>query len=130
MVYDKKDPFENRMRRLARESLAQQEQHFAADYAKASNWELLEYVRMWKEYLGHTPHAIEIIGSRYILRRFGGNWRWVLRLGGMSLAGPPPRPDNCKIFKLEIQRQKLIFRGKIGQDEQTIIQLVMKAQNK
>lgn len=130
MVYEKKDPFENKMRRLAHESLAQQELCFAADHAGASEQELIEYIKMWKEWLGHTPHAAEMIGGEYILTRLGGDWRQVLRLGGMALAGPPPKPDNHKIFKLEVQRQKLIFRGKIGKDEQTIMQLVMELQNK
>lgn len=129
MVYEKQDPFENRMRRLARESLALQELRFAAEYAGASDQELVECIRLWKKWLGHTPHAAEMIGGKYILTRFGGDWRRALRLGGMALAGPPPKPDNRRIYKLEIQRQKLIFQGKIGQDEQTIMQLVMEAQN-
>ena len=65
--------------------------------------QLLEYVKMAAEKLGHAPLSKEVPGATYIAKRIG-SWALVLHLAGLPLP-KGVEPPNPKTLKAYLQRR-------------------------
>ena len=101
--------YEATIRRMVKEALEQQEQEFRQQHIKATDEQLLTYLRAWAIRKHHTPWPGEIIGGKYIQERLG-SWNRALLLARL----PAPKTANqSKSFarvREETEKQKEIYR--------------------
>ena len=90
-------------------ALKEKHKKFAKEYEKASLSELLDYVRLCAEDLGHSPAMTEVIGGSFIAYRFEG-WYEVIRRLGLPRPNTPPDSKRRKIYKDEYRRQVRLLK--------------------
>ena len=89
-------------------SLLKKENRFAQAHKDDTNAQLLEYLHTFAKELGRTPNACEIIGGRYIEKRFG-NWNRAVLAAGLAWPRKAPPMQSRLIYRQERERQALIY---------------------
>ncbi len=102
-------------KKLAKEAMQRRERRFMRRYAKASDDELLAYLRGCAEELGFAPNAGDVLGAQLFKKRFGP-WPQVLQRAGLNLTTLGERTHTPAIFEREVQRQ-------LGYHQKTMRQL-------
>lgn len=103
--------YESVIRNRVLKALNEKEAEFEEAYKSASNKELLDYLRNCAVTLKHSPWPREIIGGRYIEKRFG-TYKTALREAEL------PNPKHADLFENfsrvqeEVEIQKVAYRKK------------------
>ena len=90
-------------------ALKRQNEEFAKNNETATDEELINYVIRCARDCRKSPAATEIIGGKYIARRFG-SWNAVLYRAGLPRCGMAPKLENRRIYKREFKIQADLFR--------------------
>ena len=107
--YHRNDLYERKLNQRVRASLEKKEDRFAREHQTDTNVQLLEYLRAFAKELGHTPTACEIIGGRFIEKRFG-DWNRAVQLAGLTWARKAPPMQQRMIYRKERAQQALVFK--------------------
>lgn len=103
------DLYERKLDQRVRTSLLKKEDRFAQDHQNDTDQQLLEYLNRFAGELGHTPNPCEIIGGRFIEKRFG-DWNRAVLLAGLTWARKAPPMQQRLIYRQEKARQALMFK--------------------
>lgn len=106
--YRRNDWYEKKLDQRVRASLLKKEDRFAQEHKDDTDDQLLEYLHGFAKELGHTPNTCEIIGGRFIEKRFG-DWNRAVMLAGLTWPRKAPTMQSRLIYRQEQQRQKLLF---------------------
>ena len=105
------DIYEAVIRRMVTESLQAQEEQFALEHENDTDEQLLTYVRVWAQKLGHSPWPREIAGGEMILKRFG-SWDRVLQNANLRQPVTANKPSAFARYHAEERQQKMVYRQK------------------
>lgn len=103
------EKYQKKLDARVRASLLKKENRFAQKHKEDTNAQLLECLHMFTKELGRTPNACEIIGGRFIEKRFG-NWNRVVLLAGLPWPRKAPPMQQRLIYRKEKARQALMFK--------------------
>ena len=102
------DWYEKKLDQRVRTSLLKKDDRFAQEHKNDTNDQLLAYLRDFAKELGHTPNVCEIIGGKFIEKRFG-DWNRAVLLAGLSWPRKAPPMQSRLIYKQEKVRQSRLF---------------------
>lgn len=88
------------------DSMARSNANFARMHKQDTDGQLLEYVRQRAAQLGYTPNAKEVVGSGYIISRFG-NWPKTV-----AAAGLPPVDNTLDVRRRNVYKQEFKQQAK------------------
>lgn len=108
-VYCRGDLYERKLDQRVRTSLIKKEDHFAQKHQNDTNEQLLDYLHVFAKELGHTPNVCEIIGGKFIEKRFG-DWNRAVLLAGLTWPKKAPPMQQRLIYRQEKARQVLMFK--------------------
>ena len=102
--------FNEKVSKRTKEALQQKNKQFEREHFGATDEEIAAYLRSCAEKLGHTPNEIEVIGGKFISRRFGG-WNKAIEFTQLPKIDRTPRAqENCAIYKEEFKKQTRLFK--------------------
>jgi hypothetical protein len=101
--------YEKKINGRTKAALQLREEEFIQAHAADSLEMLAAYLRREAEELGHSPRAVEILGSYYIGSRFG-SWAKALQAAGLSYPTGPSRLSLTRLYREEYERQQEIWR--------------------
>ena len=103
-------------------ALQEQETAFVKAHFHDTERQLLEYVQQCAKELGHTPNAGEIIGGRFIEKRFE---KWENVIIASNLPWPRKMPPLAKsmIYKQEFKKQMKLFTQERAASKETSSEL-------
>ena len=113
--------YEATIRRMVSEAINAQEREFTLDRSGDSDEQLLNYLRLWAERLGHTPWSREIVGGALILQRFGC-WENALQQAKLPRPNTADKLTEFVRYQEEIERQKAVYREKKAFKKQKALQ--------
>ena len=90
-------------------SLKKKNEDFARENDTATDEELINYVIRCARDCRKSPTVSEVIGGKYIARRFG-SWNTVLYRAGLPRCSRAPNLENRRIYKREFKIQADLFR--------------------
>lgn len=105
------------IRRMVNTATDLQEQEFVQNCISLSDQQLLDYLRLCAETLGHTPWPREIVGGRFIVIRFG-TWENALKKAKLPKPSLPDKLTNFARYRDEVERQKMLYREKKAEKKQ------------
>jgi len=98
------EQYQKKLDARARASLLKKEDRFAQEHKDDTNVQLLQYLHGFARELGRTPNACEIIGGRYIEKRFG-SWNRAVLAAGLAWPRKAPPMQQRLIYRQERERQ-------------------------
>lgn len=96
-------------RRLAHEALRRKEKKFIEKFGAAGDRELLNYLAYCAEELGFGPRPQDVLGARFIQKRFNG-WEPALSRVGLAVTPSTERTDRSSLFSREVKKQEELRR--------------------
>ena len=122
------DWYEKKLDQRVRSSLLKKEDRFAQEHKEDTDDQLLEYLHAFAKVLGHTPNTCEIIGGKFIEKRFG-DWNRAVLLAGLTWPRKAPPIHQRLIYRQEKARQALIFkRERVAPKEERVAARKQKAE--
>ena len=97
--------------RMVQDALKAKHEAFAIDHAQDTTEQLVAYIRLCAQELGHSPHQKEVIGWPMLTERFG-SWGNALQAAGLPLPNTPNKPSQFSLILNEIEEQKQIYRDR------------------
>ncbi len=97
--------------RMVKQALEQQELAFEQQHGEDCDANLIDYVRMCNERLGHTPWPREIVGGRLILARFV-TWENLCDKAQIPFPTGQDRVSGFIRYIEEYARQEKLYRTK------------------
>ena len=103
--------YEATIKRMVIQAVEAQEQEFACEHGNDSEAQLLTYLQLCAQRLGHTPWPKEIVGGSLIESRFG-SWEDALTKAKLPKPVTPDKTTCFARFLEETEKQKLFYREK------------------
>lgn len=98
-------------------ALEEQDRKFAGAHRDTETEELLRYICVEAERLGHSPRPEELCGGGFIAERFGG-WSAALKAAGLPPSpGKAPELKRLERYKREFRRQAKLRRLELSQNK-------------
>lgn len=93
-------------------ALQKKNKEFAAEHAADSKKELIDYLKACAEKLEHTPNRNEVIGGRYIARRFDG-WENAILEAGLPLSLKRVDRKKTRLYQDEYKVQAELIMNEL-----------------
>ena len=122
---DRQAIYQATIRRMVTEALDEKEKQFASKHDSDTDAQLAAYLRQCAMMLSHTPHAKEIVGWQYLLKRFG-TWEQAIRTARLPLPTTPNTPSRFQLVLDEYEHQQALYRRKKAEKKQKHQQRIQK----